>query len=313
MTAVAGETLARSRRVSHGQLSFAERHQSLGDGGLNLSWRDLGGQALCRRLNQADRTLMQIALTRGVSPLLNNCTLTHLAREPIDVELAREQHGAYEECLREFGYEVRRLPAAPHLPDSVFVEDTVVVLDELAVITRPGAPARRPETASMKEAVEPFRRLHAIEEPAVLDGGDVLRIGRRIYVGLSGRSDRAAIKQLREILEPYGYAVEGVSLRGCLHLKSAITQVADDVVLMNPEWVSSQAFPNLRHIEVDPAEPQAANALLVGDTVLFPAQYRRTAERLRQQGIAVRTVDVSELGKAEGGVTCCSVILEQQT
>jgi dimethylargininase len=188
----------------------------------------------------------------------------------------------------------------------------VILLDELAIITRPGAQSRRPEIESMKEAVEPFRRVQTIEVPAVLDGGDVLRIGRRLYVGLSGRSNREAITQLRGILAPYGYTVEGVPLRGCLHLKSAVTQVAKDAVLMNPEWVSSQAFPDLRHIEVDPAEPHAANALLIADTVLFPAQYGRTAERLRQHGIAVRTVDVTELGKAEGGVTCCSVILEEQ-
>ena len=256
--------------------------------------------------------MTRIALTRAVSPLLPDCELTHVEREPIDVQLAREQHAAYEDCLRNLGCDVQRLPDAPDLPDSVFVEDTVVLVDELAIMTRPGALSRRPEIESMKEAVGPFRRVHTVEAPAVLDGGDVLRIGRRLYVGLSGRSNRAAIMQLREILDPYGYAVQAVPLRGCLHLKSAVTQVADDTVLMNPEWVSSQSFPDLKHIEVDPAESHAANALLIDDFVLFPAQYGRTAGRLEKNGIAVRTVDVSELGKAEGGVTCCSVIIGEQ-
>lgn len=251
---------------------------------------------------------MRIAITREVSPSLGRCELTHLAREPIDVDLARAQHRQYEAALVALGCEVHSLSAAPDLPDSVFVEDVAVVVDEVAILTRPGAPSRRPEVPAVVAALEPYRTLVAIEAPGTLDGGDVLRIGKRVLVGISGRSNHAAIDQMRAALAPFGYTVEGVPVVGCLHLKSAVTQVAEDAVLLNPSWIDVALFADMDVITVHPAEPNGANALLIGSNVIYPTAYPRTRERLERHGIPVCDINVSELIKAEGAVTCCSLI-----
>jgi dimethylargininase len=249
-----------------------------------------------------------IALTRGVSPAMARCELTHLPREPIDLRLAEAQHREYERALASLGCEVVSLPADPDLADSVFVEDVVVVLDEIAVVTRPGAESRRGETAAVAGALVPYRRVTSIAAPGTLDGGDVLRLGRRLFVGLSGRSNEAGVEQLRAVAWPYGYTVTGVPVRGCLHLKSAVTQVGPDAVLLNPAWVDPGVFGAVRVIDVDPAEPYAANGVLLGSTLIYPASFPRTRARLEAAGVALRVIDVSELQKAEGAVTCCSVI-----
>lgn len=251
---------------------------------------------------------MLFALTRQVSSSIEHCELTHLRREPIDLDLALQQHHQYEDCLTELGCQVLRLPAEPNLPDAVFVEDTAVVLDELAIITRPGAKSRRAETASTAQGLATYRHLKYIQTPGTLDGGDVLRLEKDLFVGLSGRSNPAGIQQLREFLTPYGYALSGLELKDCLHLKSAVTQVGTNRLLINRAWVDAGAFGNFELIDVHPEEPMAANALLVGETVVYPAAFPRTCQRLEASGIIVRTIDVSELQKAEGGVTCCSLI-----
>jgi len=252
---------------------------------------------------------MPIAITRPVSDSLVRCELTHLARTPIDVERARAQHGAYERALAGLGCRIERLPAEHELPDAVFVEDTAIVLDELALIARPGAPSRRPEVPSAAEALARYRDLVHVEAPGTLDGGDVLRVGRTIYVGLSLRSNRAVVDQMADLLSPLGYAVLGVAVTGCLHLKSAVTQVAPETLLIQREWVAARQFGGMALIDVDPGEPYAANALLIGDSVIYAAAYPRTQARLEAHGIDVHAVDVSELAKAEGAVTCCSLIL----
>ncbi len=253
---------------------------------------------------------MLIALTRQVSPAIGQCELTHLARQPIDVELARQQHHQYENALSALGCLVLRLPAEPTLPDSVFVEDTALVLDEVAIITRPGADSRKPETATVAQALKPYRPLHAIVEPGIIDGGDVLRLGKTLYVGLSSRSNQAAIEQVRAILAPYGYRVEGVAVTGCLHLKSAVTQVGADTLLVNPCWVDAETFGDWQIIEVDPSEPYAANAVLVNDAIIYPRSYPLTHQRLVAAGVPVHLVDATELIKAEGAVTCCSLLFQ---
>jgi dimethylargininase len=253
---------------------------------------------------------LRIAVTRQVSPAIARCELTHLARAAIDLSLARSQHLRYERCLADLRCAVRSLPPEPDLPDSVFVEDAAVVLDELAVVARPGAASRRPETGTVAVALEPYRRLVRIEPPGTLDGGDVLVVGREVYVGRSGRSNQSGFEQLRDILAPLGYAPEPAAVRGCLHLKSAVTRVGRDSLLVNRSWVEAGLFRGMRLIDVDPAEPFAANALLLGDTVIHPAAFERTRERLRGAGIQVVPIDVSELAKAEGGVTCCSLVFE---
>ena len=252
---------------------------------------------------------MHIAITRQVSPAMQECELTHLERQVIDVELATRQHHAYQEQLAALGCQVQQLPAEPDLPDSIFVEDTAIVLDEAAIITRPGAASRQPETESIAQALAPYRKLHTISAPGSLDGGDVLRLGKTLYVGLSSRSNMAAVEQMRAFLKPYGYTVTGIEVTGCLHLKSAVTQVAENTLLLNPQWITPALFPGWKIIEVDPSEPGAANALLLEEVVIHPAAYPATRQRLERSGMRVAPVDVSEVIKAEGGVTCCSLIL----
>lgn len=250
-----------------------------------------------------------IAYTRAVSPSLADCELTHLAREPLDVAAAIAEHEQYEAVLRQLGARVERLPAAPHLPDAVFVEDAAVVLDEVALITRPGAASRRPETASVAPALATYRPLVQVTAPGTLDGGDVLVCDRTIHIGLSQRTNREAIGQVAHLLAPFGYEVRAVEFAGCLHLKSAVTRIAADLLLLNPDWVSPGRFPGHRALAVDPAEPHAANALALGGAVIHPLQHVRTRARIEAHGLEVVTVPQVELAKAEAGVTCCSLLL----
>lgn len=253
---------------------------------------------------------MRIALTRGVPPSIDRCELTHISREPINHARAVEQHRAYEQALARLGCRVERLPDLPDLPDSVFVEDTAVVLDEVAVIARPGAASRRAEASSVVAALRPYRDLVFIEPPATLDGGDVLIVGRTLYVGMSPRTNSDAARQIGAAVNPRGYRVQAVPVRGCLHLKSAVTLAFPDSVVMNPSWVDEAFFDGLRVIHVDPTEPMAANVLRVGDVTLCASAYPRTRARLEAQGIRTEELDASEVAKAEGALTCCSIILK---
>lgn len=250
------------------------------------------------------------AIIRALSPNIGDCELTHLERSPIDVSRAVAEHEAYAQALEELGCELERLPAEPDLPDSVFVEDTAIVLPELAVITRPGAASRRAETASIAEVLGRYRTLRYITEPATMDGGDVLRVERDLYVGLTDRTNPEGVAQLRELLQPPGYNVQGIPVTGCLHLKSAASWLGDDTVLLNPNWVDKAYFADLTCIPVHPDEPHAANVLRIGDTLVCGAAHVRTRERLQRAGFTVRPVDISELAKAEAGVTCSSLVLE---
>src|SRR5688572_17980379 len=252
--------------------------------------------------------LPAVAITRSVPQSLTDCELTHLHRVPIDITVARAQHAEYEGTLAALGCEIVQVAAADELPDSVFVEDAAIVLDEIAIITRPGAASRRQEAAAVAATLGAFRQLQFLSEPATLDGGDVLRLGRVLYVGLGTRTNSAGVQQLAELVSPYGYDVRTVRVDECLHLKSAVTEVAAGVVVINPEWVDGQMFPDHAIIEVDPSEPAAANVLRLGDTVICPAAHPRTNARL-SSAARVLTVDVSELAKAEGAVTCCSLII----
>lgn len=252
---------------------------------------------------------MPIAITRAVPASINQCELTHVPRIPIDLAKARAEHAALEAALAALGCAVQRLPERAHLPDSVFVEDTAVVLPELAVVARPGAPSRRAEVADVRDALRALRALAEIEAPAVLDGGDVLVLGRELVVGLSSRSDYGAVQQLRRITEPLGYRVRALPVRACLHLKSAVTRVAEDALLANPDWVDTKAFAGWRIIECHPSEPFGANALALAGVVLYPEHLPRTADRLATAGLEVRTVPAAELAKAEGGLTCCVLLV----
>ena len=251
----------------------------------------------------------RLVITREISPAIARCELTHVDRTPIDLTRAREQHAAYELAIESLGWKVHRLPASDDMPDSVFVEDTAFVLEELAIITRPGAESRRRETAAVSEFLRSYRPLVAILAPGTLDGGDILTIGKRIFVGVGGRSNEPGMKQLRAMVKSQGYTVEAAEFRDCLHLKTAATLVADDTLLVNPAWTDPAQFEALRTIEVHPDEPFAANTLRIDDTVVYPAEHVRTIERLAQAGITVRPVEIGELLKAEGSVTCLSLVV----
>jgi dimethylargininase len=255
---------------------------------------------------------MRIALVRDVDAALAQCELSFVEREPIDVALARAQHAAYAATLADLGCRVVELPALPGQADGVFVEDTAIVVDELAIATRPGASSRRGEVASVAAALSAWRELRAVEAPGTIDGGDVLRVDRTLYVGRSARTNTEAMTQLQEWLAPLGYRVEPVPIRGCLHLKSAVTCVADGTLLLQPAWIDRDAFPGMAIIEVDPAEAHAANALRIGEAIVYPDCFPRTRERLESAGVRVAAVDVSELQKAEGAVTCCSIVFDDR-
>jgi dimethylargininase len=254
---------------------------------------------------------MWFAITREISTAFQECQLAYLPRVTIDLERARAQHDAYEWALVELGCTVRRVDSSADIPDSVFVEDTAIVFREGAVIARPGAESRRAETPAVAEALTRFGLSHRdIQEPGTLDGGDVLVVGRDVFVGASGRTNAAGINQLRHIITRLGYRVRAVPVQHCLHLKSAVTLVAPNTLLVNRNWVAADAFGDLRLIDVDDDEPHAANALLVGDVVICAAAFPKTRARLEQHGLRVKVVDVDELAKAEGGVTCCSLLFE---
>lgn len=253
---------------------------------------------------------MKQALTRAVSRSIGGCQLTHLPRTEIDVERARRQHAGYEAALERLGYRVLRLPEEPELPDAVFVEDVALVLDELAIVTRPGAEARRPEAASVARALAEWLPVQTMAGPGTIDGGDLLRIDRTIYAGRSSRSDEAGLEELARHLAPAGYRVVPVEVRGCLHLKSAVTRVGPRELLVQPEWVDPALFEGMRAIEVAPDEPQAANALWSGEAAIHPAAHVATRARLEERGISVLPVEISEIALAEGAVTCCSLLVQ---
>jgi dimethylargininase len=253
---------------------------------------------------------MLTAITRAVSPSLSDCELTWLPRQEIDLALAMAQHHGYERSLAELGVRVISLPALPDMPDAVFVEDPALVLDEVAVITTMGCESRRGERESLAAAIAPFRPLIRMREPAKLEGGDVMRIGRDLFVGLSARTDEAGVAQLADHVRPFGYRVIPMELRDCLHLKSACSYIGDGSILINRAWVDTRPLKGFRWIDVPPDEPWGANALRIADTVLMASAYPATAELLRHAGFRMRTLDLSELLKAESGVTCSSLVFE---
>jgi dimethylargininase len=249
---------------------------------------------------------MLTAITRAPSLSINRCELTFLERQPIDFARAAAQHRAYEDSLLSLGLRVVSLPALPDLPDSVFVEDPALVLDEIAILTRPGAASRQPEVECLAAALAPFRSLLRIQAPATLEGGDILRAGRTLFAGLSTRTNAEGIAQLAALTEPHGYTVIPVEVRGCLHLKSAACYLGRDTILANRAWIDPAPFSTFRILDV--REDWAADVLPIGETILIPANFPETAAMLEAESFQPQPVDVSELQKAEAGVTCMSLI-----
>ena len=252
-----------------------------------------------------------IAITRGVSPSINDCELSFHGRQPIDLATAIAQHEAYRECLKELAVRVVSLPAEPRLPDAVFVEDAAVVLDEIAVIPNMGAASRRPVAVRMAEALARYRPVEFLKTPATLDGGDVMRIGRALFVGLSQRTNPQAVEQLSALVGPHDYEVHPIQVTGCLHLKSACSYVGNNTILVNKSWIDVGPFRGFDLLDVPNEEANAANALLLRDVLVMAASFPKTEALLEARAFRVRTVDVSELQKAAAGVTCCSLILEE--
>jgi len=255
---------------------------------------------------------MLTAITRQVSSSINDCELSFHERRPIDLERAIRQHKAYEQLLSKLGVCVVSLPAEPDLPDAVFVEDPAIVVDEVAVVSRMGAASRRPESESLAVALSRYRPLKFLTAPATLDGGDVMCIGRTLFVGVSRRTNRDGVAQLSDILRPFEYQVKPVEVRGCLHLKSACSYIGQNTVLANRAWIDAEQLAELDVIDVPADEMAAANALLVRDAVIMPASFPRTCDLLERRRFRFLTIDVSELQKAESGVTCMSLILNHR-
>lgn len=258
---------------------------------------------------------MPRAFTRAVSLKLAECELTHLDRAPIDPRAADLQHSAYEDALTDAGYEVVRLAALPDHPDAVFVEDTALLLDGHAIILRPGVASRANETESTATGLAAYFDVHPLGSGS-LDGGDVLRIRRTLYVGRSTRTNAEGLGSLREAAAPLGYEVVEAELRGCLHLKSGATFAGPDahgvpVLLYSERAVDPRQFAGVEAVAVADGEEAAANCLRVGSRLILPAGNPRTAGALRDRGFQVTEVDVSELQKAEAGVTCMSLIDER--
>jgi dimethylargininase len=253
---------------------------------------------------------MLTAITRAVSPALAECELSFIERIPIDMEKARAQHHAYEQALASLGAKVISLPAEAELPDSMFVEDPAIVLDELAVVFPLGTETRRREAESLAKAIAPFRKIEHVKLPGTVEGGDILRIGKKLYVGVTARTNENGIEQLRKIVAPHGYEVIVVPVTGCLHLKSAVTYLGGNALLANRSWFDTAPLASYDWIDVDPSEPHAGNALALSGSVIFPVSFPKTRARIEARGFKVLPLEIAELQKAESGLTCSSLIFD---
>lgn len=238
-----------------------------------------------------------------------DCLLTFVARSTIDYDRAVWQHAEYCRVLGECGATVCMLDVNVELPDCVFVEDTAVVLDEVAVMCRLGAPTRRKEIAGIEPELARLRPIKKVNFPATLEGGDVLRVGRTLLVGLSSRTNAGGAEMLARFGTRYGYKVRTVPVRGCLHLKTACTALPDKRLLVNPNWLDLTVLRDFGQVCVPAAEPWGANTVCLGNHVIAAAENVQTAELIRGLGFDLHTVELDEFTKAEGGVTCLSILL----
>ena len=254
-----------------------------------------------------------IALTRRPAFALANCEVGYAPRQEIDLSLAFRQHEAYCRALRQLGVEVEILPPEEAFPDSVFIEDNAVILDELAVMTSMGTPSRQGEPELLRPVLARHRPLATIAPPATIEGGDVLRMGKTLYAGVSTRTNREGVEALRAIVEPLGYQVTPVGIRACLHLKTACTSLDDETVLVNPAWIDSDALGAFRLLYVPAEEPFGANVLRLPGGVLVQTSSPLTRDVIESQGFATTCVDLGEFAKADAGPTCLSLLISPQS
>lgn len=253
---------------------------------------------------------MPQAITRDIPQSLPQCQLTHIDREPIDVDRAAWQHRQYLDWLGAAGVDVTMLPAEASMPDSAFVEDCAVVLDQLALVPQMGAAARRPETAAIEKELAKYRPIRRLDANCTLDGGDVLTIGRSVYVGISKRTTETAAHHIQDLLGPMGYTVTIVRVTGCLHLKTGCARLDDETVICNPDWIDSEQFTKREVLHVPASEPFGAGILSLGNAVLVPAEFPATAQLISERGFSVDRVNFSEFLKAEAGPSCLSIIFD---
>ncbi len=250
----------------------------------------------------------KIALTHKPTPQITQCELTFLERTPINYERALSQHENYCHALKHCGLKVEVLNVNPASPDAVFVEDCALVLDEIAVIASMGSASRQAEISAMARILSSHRELVHLKPPAQLEGGDVLQINKRLYVGLSSRTNFEGIEALRRLVQPFGYEVFSVKVKECLHLKTGVTALDAETLLANRKWIDLAPFADFEIIDVAEDEPFGANALPIGKSILMSASMPLTIERVQNHGFEVLPIDISEFAKAEAGLTCMSLI-----
>lgn len=253
---------------------------------------------------------MLLAITHLPSPALQDCELTFVESTPIDISLAQTQHQNYCAMLERCGAKVIILEHTMALPDSVFVEDPIIVLDEIAILASMGVVSRRKEREAMETFFKDYRVIKRIELPAHIEGGDVLKIGKTLYVGDSARTNKEGIETLANLVKPFGYQVVSVKVTGCLHLKTGVTALDDTTVIINPEWVDEGAFQNFNKIYLPKEEPFGANVLRIGEVVCMNEAFPKTLSMVKHLGYTTQSVNISEFVKAEAGLTCMSVLMK---
>lgn len=252
---------------------------------------------------------MKIAFVNKPTQAIGNCELTFIDRDPVHLQKALEQHSNYANALTQAGLKVVSIDINTESPDAAFIEDVAIILDEVAIVTSMGTPSRRPEVESISEMIAPYRYIiHKIQLPATIEGGDVLQVGKKVFVGHSSRTNQNGIKALTDLLNPHSYQVIPVSVHGCLHLKTGVTALNEDTFVVNPKWIDTSIFKENLLIEVAENESFAANVLRVGEKLIVNAAYPKTAEKIQKAGFRFDVVDISEFSKAEAGLTCLSLI-----
>lgn len=246
-------------------------------------------------------------LTHVPSSNLNNCELTYLDSERIDIKKALIEHNSYCNMIKECGANVNIIEDNIDLADSVFVEDPIIVFDEVAIVTSMGVESRRKESQVLKDYFSKIREIKEIKLPSKIEGGDVLVIDKKVFVGLSPRTNESAIEELKNILKPYGYIVQSVKVDGCLHLKTGCTALDDKTILLNPNWVDVEVFSDYKIINIPSDEPFGANIMKINEYICMNEAFPKSIELVKALGYKVKTTDISEFVKAEAGLTCMSV------